>query len=186
MKIDLASATTVLERTPGTLGILLTDLPEPLARGSEGGEGWSPFDILGHLIHGERTDWIPRLRIILEHGESRAFESFDRFAQFETSRGKSLEDLLDEFEALRAESLVALAAFDLQPADFERTGLHPELGIVTLGELIATWVVHDLTHIAQIARVMAGQLGSEVGPWRAYLPILGGPNDQPDGRGARS
>ncbi|MEJ2336028.1 MAG: DinB family protein [Gemmatimonadales bacterium] len=172
MKIDLGSATAVLERTPGALRVLLTGVPEPLERGNEGGESWSPYDVLGHLIHGERTDWIPRMRIILESGKSRTFEPFDRFAQFEESSGRSLEDLLDDFEALRAESLAALAAFGLRPPDFEKTGRHPELGAVTLGELLATWVVHDLGHIAQIARVMARQLEGEVGPWRAYLPIL--------------
>ncbi len=174
MRIDLASATAVLERTPRTLRTLLTNLPEPLERGNEGGESWSPYDILGHLIHGERTDWIPRMRIILEHGESQTFEPFDRFAQFEESRGKGLDDLLAEFEAQRTRSLTALGAFDLQPADFEKTGRHPELGAVTLGELLATWAVHDLSHISQTARVMARQLDTEVGPWRAYLPILAG------------
>ena len=172
MKIDLPSATAVLERTPGALGALLTNLPEPFERGNEGGESWSPYDILGHLIHGERTDWIPRLRIILEHGEGRAFDPFDRFAQFEASRGASIEDLLDEFETLRTENLRALSALELEAEDLERTGRHPDLGVVTLGELLATWVVHDLAHIAQIARVMARQLDDEVGPWRAYLPIL--------------
>ena len=151
---------------------MLSDLPGPLERGNEGGDSWSPYDILGHLIHGERTDWIPRMRIILEEGASRAFDPFDRRAQFHESRGKSLEDLLDEFEALRADNLAALEAFDLEEADFARAGRHPGLGIVTLGELLATWVVHDLSHIAQIARVMAKQLGTDVGPWQAYLPVL--------------
>lgn len=172
MEISLESAVAVLERTPGALRALLAGVPEALEQGNEGEETWSPYDVLGHLIHGERTDWIPRLRIILEHGETKAFDPFDRFAQFEESRGKSLDDLLAEFEALRAQSLTALGAFDLQPADFEKTGRHPELGPVTLGELLSTWVVHDLAHIAQIARVMARQLEGEVGPWRAYLPIL--------------
>ena len=170
--IDLATATAILRRTPRTMRALLSDLPGPLEHGNEGGDSWSPYDVLGHLIHGERTDWIPRMRIILEEGASRAFDPFDRFAQFQESRGKGLEALLDEFEALRAENLAALDAFSLKEADFARVGRHPELGVVTLGELLATWVVHDLSHIAQIARVLATQLGADVGPWRAYLPVL--------------
>ncbi len=154
------------------LQTLLDELPEALERGNEGEDTWSPYDIIGHLIHGERTDWISRLRTILEHGESKEFEPFDRFAQFEASRGKSMAELLTEFAALRAENLVFLQALDLGAADYARTGRHPELGIVTLGELLATWVVHDLGHIAQIGRVMAKQLGDEVGAWRAYLPVL--------------
>jgi hypothetical protein len=172
MEITLESAIAVLGRTPDVLRAMLEGIPEELEQGSEGEETWSPYDILGHLVHGERTDWIPRLRIILEHGEARAFEPFDRFAQYEESRGKSLEDLLSEFEGLRAENLEILEGLELEPAHFGRTGLHPDLGVVSLGELLSTWVVHDLGHIAQIGRVMAKQLDAEVGPWRAYLPIL--------------
>lgn len=172
MEISLESAVAVLERTPGVLRSLLAGVPEGLEQGNEGEETWSPYDVLGHLVHGERTDWIPRLRNILDHGETRAFEPFDRFAQFEESRGKSLEDLLAEFETSRAENLDILEGLELTSADFSRRGLHPDLGVVSLGELLSTWVVHDLGHIAQIARVMAKQLDAEVGPWRAYLPIL--------------
>lgn len=172
MEISLESAVAVLGRTPVVLRVLLEGAPEELERGSEGKDTWSPYDILGHLVHGERADWIPRLRIILEHGEAKTFEPFDRFAQFEESRGKSLEDLLAEFEALRAKNLKIVEGLDLATGDFDRTGLHPDLGVVSLGELLSTWVVHDLGHIAQIGRVMAKQLDAEVGPWRAYLPIL--------------
>lgn len=172
MKISVPAAVTVLERTPAVLRAWLAELPDELARGSEGPDTWSPYDVLGHLIHGERTDWIVRLRTILEHGESREFEPFDRFAQFRESRGKSMNDLLAEFERRRTENLALLEALDLQDADLSRTGLHPDLGVVTLGELMATWVVHDLGHLAQIARVMAKQLGEEVGAWVAYLPVL--------------
>lgn len=172
MQIDVETAVHVLGRTPEVLRTLLTDLPEELERGTEGDDTWSPYDIVGHLIHGERTDWIARLRTILEHGESKAFEPFDRFAQFEESRGKSMAALLSEFGARRADNLAYLAGLDLEEPDYRRTGRHPELGIVTLGELLATWVVHDLGHIAQIGRVMAKQLGDEVGAWRAYLPVL--------------
>lgn len=172
MMIDLELALSVLQRTAGALRVLLRDLPQELERGNEGGDSWSPYDILGHLIHGERTDWIPRMRMIIEHGASRPFEPFDRFAQFEESRGKSVEDLLEEFEDLRSENLALLEGFGLQEEDLDRTGLHPELGVVSLGELLSTWAVHDLGHIAQMARVMARQLEDRVGPWRAYLPIL--------------
>ena len=172
MEINLESAVAVLRRTPGVLRAMLESVPEALEQGSEGEDTWSPYDVVGHLVHGERADWIPRLRIILEHGETKAFEPFDRFAQFEESRGKSLEDLLAELEGLRAENLDIVEGLELTPADLSRTGLHPDLGVVSLGELLSTWMVHDLGHIAQIARVMAKQLDAEVGPWRVYLPIL--------------
>ena len=172
MEISLESAIAVLGRTPEVLRAMLDGIPEELEQGSEGEDTWSPYDVLGHLVHGERADWIPRLRIILEHGETKPFEPFDRFAQYEESRGKSLEDLLAEFERLRAKSLDILEGLELEPADLGRTGLHPDLGVVSLGELLSTWMVHDLGHIGQIARVMARQLDAEVGPWRAYLPIL--------------
>ena len=172
MQFDLNRAESVLERTPATLHAMLADLPREWVDNNEGPESWSPFDIVGHLIHGERTDWIPRARIILEHGEERAFEPFDRFAQFTESRGKTLEELLDEFAELRRGNLEALRALRLRPDDFGKTGRHPELGRVTLGELLATWVVHDLGHIAQIGRVMAKQYRGEVGSWAQYLPVL--------------
>jgi hypothetical protein len=162
----------VLRRTPAVLRALLWDVPDSWASGTEGPETWSPFDIVGHLIHGERTDWIPRTEILLTHGETRAFTPFDRFAQFEASRGKTLHDLLETFAELRAANLIRLESLGLTPQDFDRRGRHPELGPVTLEELLATWVAHDLSHIAKIARVMGRQYTEAVGPWRAYLPML--------------
>jgi hypothetical protein len=140
--------------------------------GNEGPDTWSPYDVLGHLIHGEETDWIPRARIILEHGESQAFEPFDRFAQFEKSKGKSPAQLLDAFETLRKRNLAVLAQMNITPDQLSLSGRHPELGSVTLSELLATWVAHDLSHIAQAVRVMCKQYSAAVGPWREYLPIL--------------
>jgi hypothetical protein len=139
---------------------------------NEGRETWSPFDIVGHLIHGERTDWIPRVELLLAHGESRPFTPFDRFAQFRDSRGKSLPELLDTFSELRHSNLARLESLHLKTADLERRGLHPELGAVTLGQLLATWVAHDLNHVGQIARVMGRQYTEAVGPWLEYLPML--------------
>lgn len=169
---DLDEATGILARTPGTLEALLRGLPPAWTAAHEGGESWSPFDVIGHLVHGERTDWLPRVRIILADGESRPFPPFDRFAQFESSRGRTLESLLDEFAAVRGESLAGLAAIRLTGADLERTGQHPAFGRVTLRQLLATWVAHDLDHIVQIARIMARQYSDEVGPWRAYLGVI--------------
>jgi hypothetical protein len=151
---------------------LLEDLPERWIAGTEGPDTWSPFDIVGHLIHGERTDWIPRTEILLTHGESLEFTPFDRFAQFEASRGKTLGELLEAFAEARAMSLHRLRSLALTGDDLDRRGLHPELGPVSLGELLATWVVHDLSHIAQIARVMGRQYTDAVGPWLEYLPML--------------
>lgn len=167
-------AVAILSRTPATLDALLRGLPEGWTAAHEGGETWSPFDVLGHLIHGERTDWIARTRIILEHGEARAFDTFDRFAQFSESEGKTLAELLDEFAALRRESLRALAALNLTAADLDRRGRHPALGVVTLRHLLATWVAHDLDHVIQIARVMAKQYSDDVRPWRQYLRVISG------------
>ena len=172
MEFTLSGTIEVLERTPRTLRALLGGLPDGWTRSNEGPDTFSPFDVLGHLIHGERTDWIPRAKIILEHGPSRPFTPFDRFAFRQVSQGKSLADLLDTFESLRAENLAALTALRLDPDQLARVGTHPELGSVTLKELLATWTVHDLAHLAQIARVMAKQYGPEVGPWVEYLPIL--------------
>lgn len=173
MTFDPAPGREILARTPRVLDGWLRGLPDGWTRRNEGPGTWSPFDIVGHLVHGDRTDWIPRARHILQHGASRPFEPFDRFAQFEESCGKSFEDLLDEFAERRAESLAALDGMRLTAADMAREGRHPDFGPVTLGQLLATWVVHDLGHIAQIARVMAKREGSGVGPWRAYLPVLG-------------
>lgn len=168
----LAETTAILTRTPSTLDALLRGMPDIWTHRNEGPDSWSPFDILGHLIYGERTDWIPRLRIILEHGESRPFDPFDRFAQFRESQGKSIEQLLDEFARERDASLAALKALDLQPEDLSRRGRHPALGVVTAAQLLATWAVHDLTHLHQISRVLAHQYRQSVGPWSVYLGVL--------------
>jgi DinB family protein len=173
MQFDLAEGIAVLERTPRVLRTLLAGLPDGFTRATEGPDTWSPFDVVGHLIHGERTDWMARLEIILSAGETRAFTPFDRFAQFEASRGKSLDVLLDTFEALREDNLARLASLRLSAADLGRRGRHPELGPVTLGQLLATWVAHDLSHLGQIARVMGKVYTEAVGPWVAYLPMLG-------------
>ena len=164
----------ILARTPATLDALLRGLPEGWIAADEGADTWSPFDIVGHLIHGERTDWMPRAKIIVTHGETRAFDKFDRFAQFAVSEGRTLASLLDEFAGLRHENLRALASLQLTEADLDRRGRHPELGVVTLRQLLATWVAHDLDHVVQISRVLARQYSDEVGPWRAYLRVISG------------
>jgi hypothetical protein len=167
-------AVAILERTPAALDALLRGLPDGWIAAHEGGETWSPFDVIGHLIHGERTDWMQRIRIVLQHGEGRAFDKFDRLAQFADAKGRPLGSLLDELASLRKENLRALAALRLSDADLDRRGRHPELGVVTLRQLLATWVAHDLDHVVQISRVMARQYSEEVGPWRAYLRIISG------------
>ena len=167
-----AEAIALLTRTPATLSALLSGLPDLWVRRNEGGDTWSAFDIVGHLIVGERADWIPRLRIILEKGEARQFDPVDRLAQFEESQGKSLDQLLDDFARLRSENLAALQTLNLRHEDWTRRGKHPSLGVVTLSELVATWAVHDLTHIHQLSRVMAHQYRNAVGPWNAYLGVL--------------
>jgi hypothetical protein len=169
---NLPDSVAILSRTPATLDAMLRGLPDTWTRSNEGGDSWSPFDVLGHLIVGERTDWMPRLRIILEHGENRAFDRFDRFAQFRENEGKSLEQLLDDFARLREQNLTAMQFLKLQEADFSRRGRHPELGVVTLTQFLATWAVHDLTHLHQISRVMAYQYRDAVGPWVDYLGVL--------------
>jgi hypothetical protein len=172
MGFDLQQTIALLSRTPSALNALLRDLPQTWTLCNEGAKTWSPFDIVGHLIHGERTDWMPRARMILQHGESRAFDPFDRLAQEQESQGKSLGELLDEFARLRSENLAALRAMNLQPDDFDRRGRHPVLGVVTLSQLLATWAVHDMTHFHQLSRVMAYQYREIVGPWSAYLGVL--------------
>jgi hypothetical protein len=162
----------LLRRTPKVLDTLLRDLPDTWTLANEGQHTWSAADIVGHLIHGERTDWMPRLKMILEHGETRTFDSFDRLAQEREIRRRSLGELLDEFASLRSENLAALGALDLAPSDLERRGRHPTFGTVTLAQLLATWAVHDLTHLHQISRVMAYQYREAVGPWRAFLGVL--------------
>jgi hypothetical protein len=171
-EFNLDDVVAVLTRTPASLDALLRGLPDIWVRRDEGKDTWSAFDIVGHLIFGEKTDWIPRARIILESGEARAFDPFDRFAQFRESQGKSTQQLLDEFARLRTENVAALRAMNLQPRDFARRGKHPELGVVTLAQLLATWAVHDLTHVHQLSRVMAYQYRDVVGPWSAYLGVL--------------
>lgn len=171
-EFELTSATELLERTPAMLRALLSGLSAGWTDATEGPETWSPFDVVGHLIHGERTDWIPRARIILAQGSDRTFATFDRFAQFEESRGKTLPALIDEFARLRTESLAVLGGWKLTAQQLALTGEHPALGTVTLRHLLATWVAHDLGHIAQVARVMAKRYRDEVGPWREYLPVM--------------
>ena len=173
-RFSMPEAVAVLQRTPAAIDTLLRGLPDGWIAAHEGGKTWSPYDIVGHLIHGERTDWMPRARIILEHGEARPFDTFDRFAQFAASEGRTLADMLDEFASLRRASLAELAALDLTGTDLDRRGRHPELGVVTLRQLLSTWVAHDLDHIVQISRVLARQYSDEVGPWRAYLRIISG------------
>lgn len=179
MRVNVETAVSVLSRTPSVLRSLLKGLPDGFIGANEGPNTFAPFDVVGHLIHGEKTDWIPRARIILERGESETFAPFDRYAQFEASRGKGVDELLDEFARLRDENLATLKAFRLTEEDFAKTGTHPAVGRVTLGELLATWVVHDLGHIAQITRTMAKQYADEVGPWRAHVPVLDDRRDGP-------
>jgi len=162
----------LLRRTPAILDAWLRDAPESLLMRNEGGETFSAFDVVGHLIHGEHTDWIPRARMILDFGESRPFEKFDRFAQFESSRGKSIGELLDEFARLRTAGIHQLHSMNLQPERLALRGTHPALGTVTLAQLLATWAAHDLTHLHQISRVMAHQYRDDVGPWTAYLGVM--------------
>jgi hypothetical protein len=170
--VNLEETISLLSRTPRALDALLRGLPEVWTLRNEGADSWTAFDVIGHLIHGERTDWMPRTRRLLESGESRPFEPFDRLAQKRESQGKSLEQLLDEFARLRAENLDALRALNLAPEDLERRGRHPALGSVTLSELLATWAAHDLSHLHQISRVMAHQYRDAVGPWTAYLGVM--------------
>ena len=171
---SMAEGVAVLTRTPSTLDALLRGLPDGWIAAHEGGDSWSPFDVVGHLIHGERTDWLPRVRTVLRHGGSQPFEKFDRFAQFAESDGRTLADLLDTFASLRAQNLRELAALGVSDGDLDRPGRHPELGPVTLRNLLATWVAHDLDHVVQIARVMARQYSDEVGPWQKYLRVISG------------
>ncbi len=172
MAIRIEQAVEILERTPSVLRAELGGLGEHWGSAREHAEAFSPFDVVGHLIHGERTDWMVRVRHLLEHGESKPFVPFDRFAMFEASRGRTLAELLDTFASERAGNLIALRALALTDEQLARRGLHPELGVVTLGQLVATWAVHDLNHLAQIARAMAFRYVEAVGPWRRYLGVL--------------
>jgi hypothetical protein len=170
-ELKLEDAVALLAQTPACLRALLADLPERWVRITEDEEAWSPYDVVGHLIHGERTNWLPRARHILA-GERRPFPPFDRTAQFADSQGKSIGELLTTFAELRRENLATLAGMELTNADLSRTGQHPDFGEVSLGQLLATWAVHDLNHLGQIVQTMAKGVGNTVGPWRAYLAIL--------------
>lgn len=172
MQENLEQTIALLTRTPASLNALLRDLPEEWTHRNEGEGTWSAFDIVGHLIHGERTDWVPRMMRILEEGESRAFDKFDRLAQQRESKGKTLPQLLDEFAQLRAENLAAVRAMKLRPEQLALRGLHQALGPCTLSQLLATWAAHDLTHLHQLSRVMAHQYREAVGPWIIYLGVL--------------
>jgi hypothetical protein len=172
MSFDLGETFDLLERTPAVLDRLLRGTSAAWHRHDEGPETWSAFDVVGHLVHGEETDWIPRARIILEHGEARPFAPFDRTAMLTRFARWSLGDLLDRFAELRRANLEIARGWKLAAADLERRGRHPDFGPVTLRQLLATWAVHDLNHLGQIARVVAKRYGDEVGPWRAYLGIL--------------
>ncbi|HTA57974.1 MAG TPA: DinB family protein [Candidatus Baltobacteraceae bacterium] len=172
MEQPLLQTIALLARTPATLNTFLRDLPDSLTRLNEGGDTWSAYDIVGHLVYAERTDWMPRVKMILEFGEMRTFEKFDRLGQVKESRGKSLAQLLDEFAGVRAENLNELRALNIQKEDLNRRGQHPSLGIVTLSQLLATWAAHDLTHLHQLSRTMAHQYREAVGPWSAYLGVL--------------
>ena len=172
MNFDLATGVAILERTPNTMRSMLEGLSADWTDANEGPDTWSPYVIVGHLVQGERADWIPRAKIILAQGTQRRFTPFDREAQFRESQGKSLSELLDEFAFLRAESLGTLAAWKLTDAQLSLEGEHPAFGLVTLSQLLSTWVVHDLGHIAQTARVMAKQYRGAIGPWREYLPVV--------------
>ena len=172
MEFRLGDALPVLRRTPRVLHELLTDLPETWTTATEGPGTWSPFDVVGHLIHGERTDWVPRVEHILMHGDTVTFQVFDREAMFSASKGQTLTQLLDTFERLRRDNLARLDALKLTDADLARQGRHPEFGAVTMRQHLATWVAHDLGHISQIVRIMARQYTEAVGPWTAYLSIL--------------
>lgn len=172
MKFEIEKAVEILERTPSVLKSMLGNLSDEWTKSSENTEDWGAFDIIGHYIHAEETNWIPRAEIILKQGENATFEAFDRFAQFERSKGKTLRELLETFAERRRESLEILKSWDLTPAQLALTVLHPELGEVKLEQLLATWVVHDLTHLRQITTVLAKKYGENVGVWKEYLSIL--------------
>ena len=172
MKYSLEKSYEILDRTPRVLKALLSNLNDDWTMKNEGPETFSPYDVVGHLIHGEKTDWVVRAKIILEHGKEKPFTPWNRFAQYEESKGKKLGQLLDEFEVVRRENMRWFKGMNLSEADLHRKGIHPKLGEVTLRNLLATWVVHDLTHVAQITRVMAKQYKEEMGPWPEFFRIL--------------
>jgi hypothetical protein len=172
MEIELADIIDLLDRTPRALKELLHGLPKTWTETNEGENTWSPFDVVGHLIHGEHVNWIPRAKMILECGETKMFEPFDRFAQFEASQGKTMEELLEEFANIRQENIRTLKELNLTLEDLQKVGHHPEFGRVTLGELLATWAAHDLDHVVQISRTLAKGFREAVGPWRAFLSVM--------------
>ncbi len=172
MEQNLSDTMSLLARTPAVLNVLLRDLPDAWTFRNEGGNTWRAFDVVGHLIHAERANWMPRAKILLEFGETRAFEPFDRLGHVGPSQGKSLSEVLDEFATARSKSLDELRTLNLQPKDFERRGQHPALGVVNLSQLLAAWAGHDLTHLHQISRIMAHQYRESVGPWSAYLGVM--------------
>lgn len=172
MNFTVEKSIEILERTPGVLHTMLQNISDDWTSCNEGKETWSAYDIIGHLVNGEKTDWVPRMEIILSDAADKAFTPFDRFAQFEESGGKSLRQLLDEFQILRRKNIEILRSKKLTDKNLDEKGIHPAFGEVTLSQLLATWVVHDLNHIAQISRVMAKHYKTEVGPWIEYLGIL--------------
>lgn len=172
MTFSLEKTIDLLERTPKVLRNLLEDVSSDWTRQHEGGETWSVYDVVGHLIHGEQTDWMVRATLILSDKDDKTFTPFDRFAQFNASKGKDLTQLLEEFSVLRYQNLRTLNVLQLSPEDLTKTGIHPDFGEVSLTQLLATWVVHYLNHLNQINRIMAKQYQQEVGPWSAYLNIL--------------
>lgn len=172
MEFEIKKAKEILERTPVVLNNLLAGLSEEWTHQNEGPETWSPYDVIGHLIHGENTDWIPRAQLILSENTNKDFIPFDRFAQFENSKGKSLSDLLSEFTNLRKRNIEILDSLEINKETLQKTGVHPEFGKITLRQLLSCWVAHDLGHIVQISRVMAKQYKEEVGPWTKYLKVL--------------
>lgn len=168
---SLRSATSLLEKTPRLLRSWLTGLSDEWVHTPPGDDEFSPFDVVGHLIHGEKTDWIPRLHIILEHGTSKPFDPFDRFAMYEESEGRTISGLLDDFEKLRRQNLAELGSLSLSNEDLDRKGLHPDLGEVTARQLLSAWVAHDMSHVSQIARAIAARYRDDVGPWAAFMGV---------------
>ena len=172
MPHHLEATLALLSRTPAALDALLRDLPDTWTMPNEGGDSWSAYDIVGHLIHGERTDWLARTKMILESGETQSFKRFDRLGHVKESTGKSLGQLLDDFAEARSANLAELRGMHLSSEDLERRGRHPAFGVVTLSQLLATWAAHDLTHLHQISRVMAHQYREAVGPWTRFLGVM--------------
>ncbi len=172
MKFNLEKSFEILDRTPDSLKAVLSDISPEWVMNNEGPDTFSPFDVVGHLIHGEKTDWRKRVERILEFGGSKPFEPYDRFAMFELSKGRTIAELLEEFSLLRKQNMVWMREQNLHEADLDKKGMHPVLGEVSMRELLASWVIHDLTHIAQITRVMAKQYKDEMGPWRQFFRII--------------